>query len=516
MKLFTKADDKKLFEQYSKGSNMSNQKVIVKIFNPYGNGTWFIMNSDPNDPDYLWGIVDLGYGAEVGSISRSDLENYRNRFGLGFEKDSSFSPINAKELYSGLRNGEFYEDGGAFGNVAFIVTNDYFGNIELGFYNVSINEQYTSYKAFMKYSDALDSLLKFLNSEDGEYMVKNNPKSKFEIEMVFYNPKLDKYKDFEPQRKVVFSLKASMVKHFLNKRIFEDGGQLEMKFARGGKVDAKIQKKVEEINAMIEKAFDLDGDPLWVIDTSSTWQEPVVYKPIIYRNGRLYIEYFEPYSGKTVKETILKRNMEEDGYGTLLEIAKMYRRALKKKSNEFKNGGKVSFKEKSTAIAKKFVGKKVEPKYQKEYGKVYNKAEAKEVGNKIAGSQKANYDSKMASGGKIDKNIKIIPLDVIRNNNNLKAEANRGFYIPIFNNGEKIAFGFIETPESVLEDGMAMSNVKAVRYKNGEIKIVYGKTYYNKGGKTNNRGNVMQIAKQIRKEGESWQSALKRASMKKE
>ena len=52
---------------------------------------------------------------------------------------------------------------------------------------------------------------------------------------------------------------------------------------------------------------------------------------------------------------------------------------------------------------KNFEGKKVEPKYQKEYGKTYDKAEAKEVGNKIAGSQKAKYDSKMTKGGSVKK-----------------------------------------------------------------------------------------------------------------
>jgi hypothetical protein len=95
---------------------------------------------------------------------------------------------------------------------------------------------------------------------------------------------------------------------------------------------------------------------------------------------------------------------------------------------EYKGGGKTTFKEKATAIAKNFEGKKVEPKYQKEYGKTYDKAEAKEVGNKIAGSQKAKYDSKMSVGG------------------------------------------------------------------------------------STKRGGAMQLAKQIRKDGESWQSALKRAN----
>ena len=66
-------------------------------------------------------------------------------------------------------------------------------------------------------------------------------------------------------------------------------------------------------------------------------------------------------------------------------------------------GGKVTFSEKAKAIAKNFQGKRVEPKYQKEYGKVYDSKEAKEVGNKIAGSQKAKYDAKLEKGSEVKK-----------------------------------------------------------------------------------------------------------------
>jgi len=112
MRLFNKTIDRQLFKQYSLGSDLSKQEVVAKIFNPYGNGTWFILNSDPEDPEYLWAIVDLGYGAEVGSVGRSELENYRNRMGWGFERDLSFDPVNALELYNGLSEGKYYADGG--------------------------------------------------------------------------------------------------------------------------------------------------------------------------------------------------------------------------------------------------------------------------------------------------------------------------------------------------------------------------------------------------------------------
>lgn len=112
MKLFTKEIDKKLFAQYHLGSNLNKQKVICKIFNPYGKGTWYILNSDPSDPDYLWAIVDL-FEVEVVSVSRSDLENIKvPPFNMNLERDLYFEPINAEELYKGLLGGKRFEDGG--------------------------------------------------------------------------------------------------------------------------------------------------------------------------------------------------------------------------------------------------------------------------------------------------------------------------------------------------------------------------------------------------------------------
>jgi hypothetical protein len=112
MNLFTKEIDKKLFAQYLKGSDLENQVVVAKIFNPYGRGNWYIINSDPSDPNYLWAIVDL-VEVEVGSVSRNELENIKlPPFRLGLERDMYFEPINAAELYRGLRAGKTYAEGG--------------------------------------------------------------------------------------------------------------------------------------------------------------------------------------------------------------------------------------------------------------------------------------------------------------------------------------------------------------------------------------------------------------------
>jgi hypothetical protein len=112
MKLFTKEIDKKLFQQYPYGSDLESQKVVAKIFNPYGRGVWYIINSDPNDPDYLWAIVDL-FDVEMGSVSRSELESIKvPPFGLHLERDSGFRPVNALELFQNVQQGKRYADGG--------------------------------------------------------------------------------------------------------------------------------------------------------------------------------------------------------------------------------------------------------------------------------------------------------------------------------------------------------------------------------------------------------------------
>jgi hypothetical protein len=114
MKLFTKDIDKRLFQQYQNGSDLDSQVAVAKIFNPYGNGRWFLLNSDPQDPDYLWAIVQMGDVVEVGSVLRSELESVRvSPFKFPLERDLGFTMVNAGELYRGLLEGKFYQKGGS-------------------------------------------------------------------------------------------------------------------------------------------------------------------------------------------------------------------------------------------------------------------------------------------------------------------------------------------------------------------------------------------------------------------
>jgi hypothetical protein len=104
MKLMTKAIEQAAQKQYHLGADF-NQKVVAKFFNPTGRGTWYLMNQDPEDPDYCWGIVRL-YEVEAGSFSLSELQYYQGRSGLGIERDLFFIPMLASDVWARLQNGE--------------------------------------------------------------------------------------------------------------------------------------------------------------------------------------------------------------------------------------------------------------------------------------------------------------------------------------------------------------------------------------------------------------------------
>ena len=100
----TKAITKAAQKNYARGSSME-QNVVAKFFNPTGAGTWYLMNQDPQDPSYCWGIVKL-HEIEMGSFSLTELQNFRGRFGLGIERDLWFKPMPAKEVWAKLHEGK--------------------------------------------------------------------------------------------------------------------------------------------------------------------------------------------------------------------------------------------------------------------------------------------------------------------------------------------------------------------------------------------------------------------------
>jgi hypothetical protein len=92
MKLLTKAIEKALAKPGLTGQNA--QVPICKFFNPCGAATWLIFARERGeDSDTLWCLADLGMQCvEYGTVSLSELQNIRLRFGLGIERDLHFQP----------------------------------------------------------------------------------------------------------------------------------------------------------------------------------------------------------------------------------------------------------------------------------------------------------------------------------------------------------------------------------------------------------------------------------------
>lgn len=64
---------------------------VVKLFTPDANATWLFSESDPDDPDRLFGLLDLGAGfPELGWASLKEIEAVRGKLGLPVERDDRF------------------------------------------------------------------------------------------------------------------------------------------------------------------------------------------------------------------------------------------------------------------------------------------------------------------------------------------------------------------------------------------------------------------------------------------
>jgi len=107
---------------------------------------------------------------------------------------------------------------------------------------------------------------------------------------------------------------------------------------------------------------------------------------------------------KEVMELIEEHNESFDtNYKTIEDFNKGEQkengiRSIEKQS--FAKGGKIGFDGLAKKVAKRYEGKPVKEKFRSEYGKTYSKAEALEVGKKVAGKVYLQQQS-MAKGGKI-------------------------------------------------------------------------------------------------------------------
>lgn len=91
MKLITKAIENKLLKHPLYSTDGKNEKeVLVKFFNPYGIGTWYVFEAEKNGDDWMFfGLVDF-YEKELGYFTLNELKSVKVPCGLPIERDKYF------------------------------------------------------------------------------------------------------------------------------------------------------------------------------------------------------------------------------------------------------------------------------------------------------------------------------------------------------------------------------------------------------------------------------------------
>ncbi len=108
MKLITKEIEKAFEKQGYTGEKTGDEiKIVCKLFNPIGAGTWYLY--EKIDEDVFMCFANLGdvECAECGSISLSELEGIKLPFGLGIERDRHFKPLKhtLKDVINKIKSG---------------------------------------------------------------------------------------------------------------------------------------------------------------------------------------------------------------------------------------------------------------------------------------------------------------------------------------------------------------------------------------------------------------------------
>ena len=110
MELVTKELERKLKENWR--DQDGKRPPVLKLFSPAGAATWIIHSMDPNEPDLLFGLCDLGMGCpELGYVSLTELQKVNvpvninlggptGQFTVSIERDLYFQPSHSLEAYA--------------------------------------------------------------------------------------------------------------------------------------------------------------------------------------------------------------------------------------------------------------------------------------------------------------------------------------------------------------------------------------------------------------------------------
>ncbi len=82
-------------------------KIVLKLFNPTGTGTWYLYEKIDDDVYMCFANLDDPEMAECGTVSMSELLEFKGIFGLGIERDKFFKPlsITLQEVIDKVKSG---------------------------------------------------------------------------------------------------------------------------------------------------------------------------------------------------------------------------------------------------------------------------------------------------------------------------------------------------------------------------------------------------------------------------
>lgn len=107
MQLITEEDMRTLLENGRRAAANPNYDPypVLKLFTPDADATWLISQADPDEPDILFGLCDLGVGfPELGAVRLSEIAAIRGPVGLPVERDTAFRAERPISEYADLAN----------------------------------------------------------------------------------------------------------------------------------------------------------------------------------------------------------------------------------------------------------------------------------------------------------------------------------------------------------------------------------------------------------------------------
>jgi hypothetical protein len=256
------SENRRILTDYSlknyKGTPISSDISEVEYFNSVNHFIFFCFNFPSNFMDAFSSHLKV-------HISSKWVTAYEKKGSVGamIYFWSELDNQNRRKLADWVKNNytgtKLYEVGGALGDVAgmlpsplpmstiqamakggkvsenaqicYSIGNDSYGNLELGYYDVSFKNEVgttTSHGSFYKIDDAFSRLFDYLKGEDGQYIMSKDPKSNFYIEELSYDGKSKDYDGYaEIKRKNIFKISAKRLKELISSNNFKNGGGVE-------------------------------------------------------------------------------------------------------------------------------------------------------------------------------------------------------------------------------------------------------------------------------------------------